>query len=498
MELLCGGCGGTLLVEDAAAGSEQRCPHCGRAIRVPGAAPAEGAGQDKPVTPLPEGDDLADEFLTKARLALKKKLLVVCGSCGERLTVEQRLAGNVARCPACGGQIRIPAPSRYEEPLEPEDLMTQAESPKEALDAADLSAGSGEPEKPQPTPAEPHRPPPSGPPALRAPRLARAAPKRGVPLKLLVSVVFGAMVLAGLGGLIAGYVFGRPEPPPGDGAAADAGPAAPRATPPRLPVPPELAPASPAPSAGGTRPEGQEAGPLPAPPARPEVTVVGARLRALGGDGFVPAPLGKAFLDVEVRMQAGRREARLDPVGDVVLATPDAEIRALGVAAAGAAVPTAARTGAITIPPAASLTETFVFLVPATLADGTIQVSGIGSAALPHLPHTPPPAALAIVGTHVEAGRYLKLSFPDPIMESLRAGPRHKFVARRDQDEFRLTFASLPLEAVGRLLGDGVYAVTLEQGGSRLDCHLRLVGSGRRLILYLADKPYHQIIFERQ
>ena len=136
MELLCGGCGGTLSVEDAA-GSEQRCPHCGRAIRVPGAAPAEGAGQDTPVTPLPEGDDLADEFLTKARLALKKKLLVVCGSCGERLTVEQHLAGNGARGPACGGQIRIPAPSHYEEPLEPEDLMTQAESPKEALDAAE-------------------------------------------------------------------------------------------------------------------------------------------------------------------------------------------------------------------------------------------------------------------------------------------------------------------------------------------------------------------------
>ena len=58
--------------------------------------------------------------------------------------------------------------------------------------------------------------------------------------------------------------------------------------------------------------------------------------------------------------------------------------------------------------------------------------------------------------------------------------------------------ASLPLEAVARPLGDGVYTVTLEQGGSKLDCHLRLVGSGRRLILYLADKPYHQIIFERQ
>ena len=101
MDVLCGGCGKTLTADDNAGGTELRCPYCGRTILVP--VPSDEAAPAERGTPADRRVELADEFLTKARLALKKKLLVVCGSCGERLTVEQRLAGKVARCPACGG-----------------------------------------------------------------------------------------------------------------------------------------------------------------------------------------------------------------------------------------------------------------------------------------------------------------------------------------------------------------------------------------------------------
>ncbi len=116
MKLLCGKCGNTLNVVWGQAGracdstelAEVRCPHCGHTIHMPATddslPPADGRHPDKSV----EDDRWEDDFLTKAKLLLQRKVLVICGSCGERLTVEQRLAGRVLRCPACGGQIHIP------------------------------------------------------------------------------------------------------------------------------------------------------------------------------------------------------------------------------------------------------------------------------------------------------------------------------------------------------------------------------------------------------
>ena len=109
MDILCGGCGRTLTLDDGEVPRDLACPNCGRLIRT--SAMEEGAPEEdaRLLAPLEAEDDLADDFLTKARLALKKKLLVVCGSCGEKLTVDQRLAGGPARCPSCGKQIQVPS-----------------------------------------------------------------------------------------------------------------------------------------------------------------------------------------------------------------------------------------------------------------------------------------------------------------------------------------------------------------------------------------------------
>lgn len=498
MELLCGGCGRTLSVDDTTVGSEQLCPYCGRGIRVaaPGAR-AAAAEQEGLLRSLAEDEDLADEFLTKARLALKKKLLVVCGTCGERLTVEQRLAGKVARCPACGGQIRIPAPSSYGEPLKPEELMTEAESPKEVLDVADPSSGSGRTEEAEAPAAAPHRSPPPPeplPPRPSALRRARVRPKRGMRARTLLALVMLAMALAALGGAVAGYLLVRQEARRGG-----AEPARPEAKTPRIerPVPREVSTAPRPAAAAKSGSDTQERRSARAVGAKMEVT--GARLTALGGGGFVPAPLNKAFLEVEVRMTAGGKEIGLDTAGgDVVLATPSGDVRALGIAAAGGAVPSPARPGAIAIPSAAARVESFVFLVPAKLTGGTLRMAALGSAPLPHLPRRPPLAAAAIVGKYAEARRHLKLSFADPIMELLRSGPRHRLVVTAEKVNFRIAISPAPVQGMARPVGDGVYAAVLGYGSVWLKCHVRVVEPGKRLILYLADRPYHQIIFQKQ
>ncbi len=134
MKLLCGKCGNALNVVWDQAGRACRCPHCGHTIHMPATddslPPADERYPDKCAASCgPVEDDGEDDFLTKAKLLLQRKVLVICGSCGERLTVEQRLAGKVLRCPACGGQIHIPLQAD-------EESFPQADTHMEVLDVA--------------------------------------------------------------------------------------------------------------------------------------------------------------------------------------------------------------------------------------------------------------------------------------------------------------------------------------------------------------------------
>lgn len=107
MIVLCGGCGQTVVVGDKVAGGDLLCPYCHRMLRISAMA-GDAPAKNGPILGSYEtDDDLTDDFLTHARLALKKKLLVVCASCGRRLEVDQRLAGGAGLCPACGGEVHI-------------------------------------------------------------------------------------------------------------------------------------------------------------------------------------------------------------------------------------------------------------------------------------------------------------------------------------------------------------------------------------------------------
>ena len=128
MDLLCGQCGHTLRVEDDSPRSEHTCPACGHVIRVPADDAPAGAEAD-----------LADEYLTKARLSLRKKLLVRCPSCGERLTVEQGLAGRTILCPECREQIDVPS-LNYEKLIEAEETAALDDKAEAVLDVG-LPAG---------------------------------------------------------------------------------------------------------------------------------------------------------------------------------------------------------------------------------------------------------------------------------------------------------------------------------------------------------------------
>jgi len=488
VELLCGGCGRTLSVEDGDAGQDVRCAYCGRRIRIPalGADDSVTVAEDV-LVPMDQREDLADDFLTKARLALKNKLLVVCGACGERLTVEQRLAGKVARCPSCGEQIHIPSVGS---PIETEELMAEVPARSEMLDLMDATH-PGEP-RPAPPPQPPHRLPP--PPAET--EATPVMPRRHAPAPTQhggsqAARVFVAAALAAGGGILVGYLIWhemddqhktpqsqRVAQTPASGKQADPRP---------IPTP-------------ATTPIARTAtAPAPKTIERKAVLAVqSADVSYLAGGGTVPAPFDKAFLHVTVKITAGDKPVTIDPAAGVALTIDGGtQVPSLGVVRPDAVVPTACRDLTFSVPPDESRTPTFVFVVPTDIEGGRLKVAGVGERDLANLtaPGIVAPAALA--GTYVEATRYLKVGFNDPIKEALRASAPHRLVIRPDGAAFKVAVDPTGLtgragEVQGRTLA------TLTDGMHTLRCGLRLIDSGRKLILYLAKSPYQQIIYARK
>lgn len=502
MEILCGGCGRQVEVDDSLAGSRFRCEHCGRIIDVPplDEEPAEAPGA---LRPIEAQDDLADDFLTKARLALKKKLLVVCEACGERLTVEQRLAGKLARCPSCGEQIRIPG-STEEIPAEPEELMADFEQAGDGLDVASRSL----PQEGVPEPAAPPRVPP-----LR-PRRGPVRPKRSAaPLVLALLAVAGA---TGLVGVLVGYLLGsgnEPGPAPRPvldrpGSAALPEPAPPPLPAARQPGPPALPAPGPAPlpeppplPSGQTGPGQPAVAKLPPTPARsgPELKVVRARLGVLAADGLLPAPPGKAYLEVVARLSAGREPLKVNPsAGEVVVETDAGSFPAVGVAAGRGPLPLLLPSGTVAVPPTASRLETFIFLVPTELTGGKLKVAGVGQAELAGLDRlaAPPPGGLA--GTYVERARLLRVAFDQPVMERLRSAGRGELVVRSAQKGLLVELRPADLRGSASPQPDGTYALKLADRSGSLSCLLRPADGGKRVVLYLDKAPYHQVVYEKQ
>ncbi len=493
MDILCGGCGRTLTVDDTDVVGDLPCPHCGRLIRVSAMDDEVLAEDDRLLAPLQAEDDLADDFLTKARLALKKKLLVVCGSCGERLTVHQRLAGTGARCPSCGKLIQVPSISGDGEPLErrraPADMGVEpasatAAEPADAAPAllpetAVASAGTGDPRR------------------ARRPRLTR---RRRGPNMLLIMLLVG--LATGVGGVFLGvFLFGdktdnipapgnRPVDMPKDSGRPDPWTLVPGGS--KRPRPGS-------PNGGRKPPTPIGPGDPTRPGLQPTLRVVGARLDVLTETGLIPAPAGKAFLQATVRIRAGSEPVAVDTAdGSVTVEMGGVSIPTLGLPAPKGAFAIGGRQTTMSIPPTASRIETLVFVVPAGATGGKVRIAGVGEADLPSLPRPPNPKRNRLPGTYGETSRFLKLAFADPVMEKLRSAGRHQIVvtARKDRLDIALPQASIRGQATRDV--DGSYEAVLTGGGKKLTGRLRFLPDGRHLVLYLADGPYHQVVYERQ
>ena len=482
MDVLCGGCGRTLTLDDGEAVHDVPCPHCGRLIQV-SAMDGDGPGDDddRMLAPLDASDDLDDDFLAKARLALRKKLLVVCRSCQEKLTVNQKLAGMTARCPSCGKKIVVPSMNEEGEGLQrrpqPHDLGVEPAVPAEAIPAGEASS-------------------------LRQSRLRRAARAKKKPN--MVGVMFLMCLITAVGGAVLGYLLfrggndgstpGNPKPPPARG-----GPSRqdPWATMPKTTKPATPGPLDPWPNAGGQDPT---PAPIPRAPLTPTLLVMAATLDILTGDGLIPAPAGKAFVVATVRIRAGEEPVRFDAAGTGVrLVFGGGDTPSLGVPAAKDAFAVGPRQAAVDIPPMSSHMLTLAFLAPTTLQKGArILIDGVAEAPLPPLPKLRTPDRKRLSGSYAEAARFLKLGFADPAMERIRTSGKHDMVITGRKDHLEVAIGKTGLTGQATREPDGSYKADLTDGSAKLAGRLRVLGDGKHVVLYLSDDPYHQVVYRKQ
>lgn len=210
MEILCGQCGKTLMVDDASAGRVIRCPHCRRRIQVhpPGgpAADQRAAGPD---------DQDIPGFAEQAKAAMERKIRVVCGNCGRGLIVPARMAGRQTQCPACESAIQIPVQDEETQILErlklaPETVDQESVFVPEPHTPPDSQA--------QPEPRKPHKhKPPAAPGESAQPaeieQAIRKLKSRRLRDAILLAVVI-VLAVAALAGVV--YLFSHmpPESPP--------------------------------------------------------------------------------------------------------------------------------------------------------------------------------------------------------------------------------------------------------------------------------------------
>lgn len=534
MEILCGGCGKMLTVDETGAASAQ-CPHCGRVIQLSADAPDES----QTVEVLSQEDDLADEFLTKARLSLKKKLLVICGACHQRLTIEQRLAGKVIRCVACGGQIRVPTIGEEEPDIKPVPRATPAEGEDDQSPAdvdepvaddgserkaiMDLTAALGAAPAGQPASQSdeakrvfPFAPPPEGsadsstlPPDQQPVDLGQRSGRRRVFQKKRSPVLVGilAMVAAGLALLyLLNNSHNPPQKPVADKNLTAAGPEQDNAAPPPPPPPPTDTS-----SGGGTvrpptffglgDPTTNTVTPVtgttepvkpPVPAPRGGMAIAAAKLSYLGPD-LLPAPAGKAFVELTVQFQGGDGDVKVDPAA-VALVDGKERLGPIAFAAPDRALARADRPGAFVIPAGQQHSQRLNFLAGEQFAGGKLEIAGVGQAAVPAVQRFKPEGGAE--GSYVEAARFLRLSFDQPVLEQLRRSDKLRLSIGTD-GKASINLGSAVLAAQVAPGENGSTSLTLGEGPAAVQCRLRQV-EPNRLVLYLSDQPYHQIVYEKQ
>jgi ribosomal protein S27E len=540
VQLLCGQCGNTLDLEDSKGGVTVDCWHCGRVL------PAPLSNQEDFEAGLPddflEPEDIVGYALL-VRNAMKRKIHVACGSCGRGLTVSFALAGKKARCPACKEQIRIPFPDEEGEDIEvrpaeaPETTELVAEpgrfQPAIALDDGEALANLAEAAaaaEAEPVPFEAlaraaaefehdayhgygtavedenrdrldllaawTAPPTAGVDALAQAELteaASAAPaiarrqqllkrKRvGVKGWMAVAAILAVAIVVGL--VVAPMLLPKDSGPKVANPGRGKGGRNPKNKTPK-PKPPKPKPKP----------------PKPKPQPRPATCdVVAAWADPFAGQGYAPARPDRVYRKVTALVQAGDKKVSLKAYGsDVTLSVGGETYASLGSPASAGTLTMHPAQMTLDMKPRASRRVTFLFDLPASPASfGAAELSLQNIATIDVPAAAEPTSDIPATPTEfVEAPpRNLRPMLQHPVMAAVQDAFNQTLVLSNGNAVLKIAIPQASVSGTATETGPGSYTAVLQHEESTLACRLRLLNGGKRVILYLADEPFHEITY---
>jgi DNA-directed RNA polymerase subunit RPC12/RpoP len=247
-------------------------------------------------------------------------------------------------------------------------------------------------------------------------------------------------------------------------------------------------------------------GPGPAvPPAAPQprCDIVALVTTTLGPGGYYPAPLGSIYWKMTAEIKAGTDSIAFNAKGkDVQLAFAGKTVDSLGIAenpsGGQGPLPRLARQEAVSIKPGLSRKVTLLFEVPVGTSQGEVV---IGKLRWPFTvkPGGEPIDPARLAGTFVEAApRNLQPMLADPVMSAIQSAGWQELDVRPNGSGLEVEIPQAQVYGRATPAGPDVYGVGLACGEHKLAANLRFVDGGRTAILYLADKPFHQITYVSQ
>jgi len=538
VRVLCGQCGRLNELEDDYAEPTAACSQCGHVIAVAQVADArEGRGDEAPAVEAPEAAGRMEEepgFAEQARQSPGRKIPITCPNCGKTVQVSARVAGRKGRCKDCDHPLEIPYPDDLEEFEIPALYKGDAEQetglelvlpPQAAEPAVERSHREAEPAidlAPQPDLApEPVAHDLAELAALHPAAdlaaldkdldLSRILPTHSEEAGQLASAVLefhedkqavrerrtrGArrmrwLILL----LIAAAAVALPlvvvvpiltrgdgntdiasvRPGGGDSNASVARPVA-------LPATTKASvPTRPAPG-----------------PKIPSCEVLAMASAPFIAGGYFPAPARSLYWRITAKISAGKDPISFQTHGaDVRLVFGNERFNSLGEPAGNRGLfPARSRRTAVSLKPAEARKVTFLFEVPMDLAQGRLFIRGVTYEDITLPVPREPLAAARLAGTYQETPpRHLKPVLRDPVMAAIQATPRQKLIVSPDAEGIRVTLPDAHVTGAGKQVAPGLFQVPLKHRRHSLRAAVRFVEGGRRAILYLADRPFHQLTY---
>ncbi len=483
MQVLCGKCGRGVDVGNAAAGTAAVCPHCGAQLVVPSMDPGDSlAGVSR--------DEVGFAELSKRELS--GTIDVGCSKCRRVFIVSVEFAGRRAKCPACGTIVQVPIldgggrqdadSSIFSKEIQFADARPAAAAPLPSAPAPPVDEALPPLVVDEPPPAAEVLSAVSGPRAAGRRRKQRVNSSQLVKFAVIVGmVIVGAAAIILVREVINMRRGGQPEAADeawGEGGLAESPPVGEPEAPPVQPV---------------QQPERTSNG------SSVEAGVIGMQVDVFAGNGYAPARADMEYWKCDMMIAAGDSPVVLvTEIGWAVLTAGQNQGRLVAIRPLGNGLRIDAKT--VIIPPGTRRDVTFVFEMPtgvaASVSDARLTITDVGAYYVP-VSKVAIPAESAVFGTFVEMQpRNLKPVLADPIMAAIQRSPRQQISITKTGEDGGLA-VSLPdanITGTGTPDGEGNYALELTDGRDSLSCRLRVL-TGGRVMLYLADEPFHQMTF---